>query len=304
MTNPVNRKILTGLLITGVVVLLPVLFYPWDNRYFPRSLLAFWDLGHVALFAGMVFSGLYFRQRLTQLPFVRRLVLAVAFALLAGGLIEVFQFYLGRDASLYDLSLDVLGAVLAISWYPKHDFYRYPASAVFRWFCTIVVMACLIPTARYLYDEYSARKEFPVLADFSTSLQTTRFGNNPGLELSDNSLRVYFTTEQYSGFGLRYFPRNWSGYREVVLEVYNPGEDVIRLTCRIHDLSHNEAYNDRYNRQFRLLPGEREIGIKLAEVMTAPKTRTMDMKHIGALGCFTTKLASPAVLIIQSIYLR
>lgn len=304
MTNPANRKILTGLFIASIFILLPLLFYPWDNRYFSRSLMAFWDLGHVGLFAGVVFTGLYYRQRLTQLSLVRRLVLAIAFALLAGGLIEAIQFYLGRDASFYDMSLDVLGAVLAVSWYPKHDFYRYPASAVLRWLCVGVVLACLIPTARYLYDEYSARQDFPVLADFDSPLQVTRFGGNTGLEWDDRSLRVYLTTGYYySGFALKYFPRDWTGYGEVVLDVQNPGEDIIKLTCRIHDLSHNEAYSDRYNRQFRLPPGEQEIRIDLADVRAAPKSRPMDMKHIGALGCFTTKLASPAVLIIQSIYL-
>lgn len=304
MTDPANRKTATRLLIISLVIFLPLLFYPWDNRYFPRSLKAFWDLGHVGLFAVIFFIVLCYRQRLTKLPLVSRFILAAGFALLAGGTIEIIQYYLGRDASFYDLSLDVLGAVLAVSWYPKLDFYRYPASAVFRWFCTIIAVACLIPTARYLYDEYSARQDFPVLADFSTSLQATRFGNNPGLELSDNSLRVYFTTEQYSGFGLRYFPRNWSGYREVVLEIYNPGEDAVELTCRIHDLSHNEAYNDRYNRQFHVPTGHQEIRIDLTEVENAPKTRRMNMDRIGALGCFTTNLSTPAVLIIQSIFLR
>jgi len=304
MKTDQNKKIVTVLAFVFAVMLLFLLFYPWDNRYYPRSLKAFWDIGHVGLFAVLVFIMLYYRQRFTKLPFVHRFVLAIGFALLAGGMIEIVQFYLGRDASFYDLSLDVLGAVLAISWYPKQDFYRYPASAILRWSCVIAVIACLIPTVRYLYDEHSTRQDFPVLADFSTPLQTTRFGDNPGLELFDNSLRVYFTTEQYSGFGLRFFPRNWSGYREVVLEMYNPGQDVIKLTCRIHDMSHNDAYDDRYNRQFRLSPGQQEIRIGLTEVETAPNTRSMNMNRIGALGCFTTNLSTPAVLIIQSVFLR
>jgi hypothetical protein len=48
-------------------------------------------------------------------------------------------------------------------------------------------------------------------------------------------------------------PRNWEGYNDLVINIYNPAKDALKITTKITDYQHdlsNQAYNDRYNKSF------------------------------------------------------
>ena len=282
-----------------------MLFIPWNDTYEPRSLKELWNFGHVLLFAFATVllsaSWQWFRDR----TFAGQIIILVILSLLVGMAIEVIQLHTGGDFSLHDVYLDVTGACLVPAIRPQC---RYRPAQYSLWLLRLVVILYLLvrafPVAISLEDEYQARRDFPVLAGFQSKLELGRFAGGSRRKLTDAGLQVDFSTKRYSGFSLKYFPGDWSGYHMLNIDIRNPGSENVYLTCRIHDEHHNQAYSDRYNRRFNITPGDQTIQIDLEQVRTAPSTRTMDMKKIGGLGCFTVSRAAPAQLIIRKIYLK
>lgn len=287
-----------------VAVGIPLLFVPWSNTYEPRSLKEIWNFGHVMLFAYATILLSAYWQWFRDRAFEMQIALLVMLALIIGLGIEFIQLHTGGDFSLYDVCLDVTGACLVPACKPQYSasFTRYSP-----WVVRLAVWSYLIfrayPLGISLVDEYQARRQFPVLAGFASRQELGRFGNSSRLNLTDQGLRVNFGTEHYSGFALKYFPDDWSGYHVLNIDIRNPGSDSVYLTCRIHDQHHDQSYADRYNRTFTVTPGEQTLAIDLVEVKASPRTRTMDMKNIGGLGCFTVSLSAPVNLIIRKIAL-
>ena len=302
--NPKLSEYFVAFCIAVVAAGVPLLFIPWNNTYEPRSLKEIWNFGHVILFAcSTVLLSAYwqwFRDRAFELQIAVLLVLV----LVLGMGIEIIQLHTGGDFSLKDVYLDAAGACLAAAIKPRCNGLLMKYSP---WLVLLVVLSYLLvrayPVGISLVDEYQARRQFPVLAGFDSGLELGRFGNSPRLKLTDHGLQVNFGTEQYSGFALKYFPGDWRGFHYLNIDIQNPGDDEVFLTCRIHDQHHNQAYDDRYNGRFRVIPGMQTIKIDLNAVRSAPRTRTMDMERIGGLGCFTVRLPAPRILIIRKIAL-
>jgi hypothetical protein len=114
-------------------------------------------------------------------------------------------------------------------------------------------------------------------------------------------------TSLYSGVALVYFPRDWRGYHFLSLEALNPSSEEIDITCRIHDLRHEEGeqrYEDRFNKAFRLRSGWNHFRVDLEEVARAPAGRTLDLGTIRAVGIFATRLSTPRTIFLDHIRLE
>jgi hypothetical protein len=160
-----------------------------------------------------------------------------------------------------------------------------------------------LPLVSSLLDESQARRDFPVLANFSSELQLGRFGSGDNIKITDQGLEISLTTDRYSGFSLNDFPRDWSGYKGVKLSLINHEPNNILFTCRIHDWGHHQDYEDRFNKLYTVLPGEFIIEINLEDVRNAPKGRNMDLTIIGGLICFTSDLVEPQTITLKEISL-
>jgi hypothetical protein len=115
------------------------------------------------------------------------------------------------------------------------------------------------------------------------------------------------STDQYSGVGLSYFPRNWTGYDYLIFSVYNPGKSELKLTCRVNDFQHiakSQSYGDRFNRTYDLHKGWNDIRIALKDIFTAAKSRMMDAECIQHFGIFATNLPEPCIIYLDHIYLN
>jgi hypothetical protein len=113
-------------------------------------------------------------------------------------------------------------------------------------------------------------------------------------------------TAEYSGVGLKYFPRDWQNYEALIFSVYNPASKPIKLTCRAHDRQHTEGtqlYSDRFNKSYVLDNGWNIIKINIEEIANAPKTRQMNISQIYNLGIFAVQLAEPRIIIIDDVRL-
>ncbi|MCG3169199.1 MAG: hypothetical protein CALGDGBN_00712 [Pseudomonadales bacterium] len=292
-----------------VAILAPLLFLGGPDFHSPRSFRLAWQLGHPLLFFGMV-AAVTAIPRLRGIPFLRLFALATALALVLGGAIELAQGLWGRERSLSDLRLDVIGAWAGAVWAGRGGSRtRQTLRAAVGWGSLLLLAAVDVrPLAVALVDEHQARRSFPLLSGFHTDLEVQRWRADGRMTLvpppdgeGGGALRVSLAPAVYSGFRMQYFPRDWRGYHALRLRVFT--EENQKLACRIHDVWHDQRHADRFNRSLVLVPGWNLVEIALAEVEAAPAGRTMDMSRIAEFGCFIVRPARPVVLQIAAVEL-
>ncbi|HEX9191865.1 MAG TPA: hypothetical protein VF847_07200, partial [Candidatus Deferrimicrobiaceae bacterium] len=219
------------------------------------------------------------------------------------------------DASAGDFLRDVVGGVFAMSWFsPSAKKLRDGGRRAARWLAAVLMSITIVPLVAALSDEAIARHQFPTLSDFETPLETSRWDGNARFSVDRSfarrgkgSLRVEMVPARYSGIFLVYFPGDWRGYRLLAMDVLNPSQEEIVVTCRIHDKLHEEGeqrHEDRFNRTFRLPPGWSDIRIDLGELTRAPAGREMDLGRIRAVGLFAADLQQDRTMYLDSVRLE
>lgn len=310
MTAGRGRELVWGWTV-AVAVGSVLLFWGGPGPLAPRSVGRLWDLGHVLLFYAAVRAALGASVWVRQLPPGRLWSGVLAVALVLGAATEAAQFLLGGDASWGDLSRDLLGAAAGLAFVDSSPPDRSRA-AVRAAVAALLVIAC-VPAAAALWDEAAARREFPVLSNFESTLELSRWEGSAGRSLGRSrsrtgrgALRIELGTGEYSGASLRYFPGDWRGYRALAFSVFNPGPGALTLGCRIHDLAHlrgDQPYSDRFNRGFVLGPGWTDVEIPLADVAAAPEGRALDLGQVEGLGLFVHRLAAPRTIHLDAVRL-
>lgn len=304
----------TFLLPALALIVLVFAFVGGPDYYSPRSFQLAWNLGHVVAFMLWACLCLLYFQSLARLSLVRQFALFALAAAIFGALIEIVQSQLGRQASWNDLLSDILGSLLAVSLLSAQR--RQIKTALRILIQTVLIMTVVVLHRGFfvaLLDDYYARRQFPVLADFSAPFELSRWGGDAAgqlLHIPGNrtvlALKVLLTTDLYSGVGLKHAPANWQGYSFLRLRLYNPAEDELLITCRIHDKQHtqgDQVYSDRFNRRIRLSPGWNTVQISLQDIIDAPASRKMDITRINGLGIFSTRLQQVRSLFISEIKL-
>jgi hypothetical protein len=114
-----------------------------------------------------------------------------------------------------------------------------------------------------------------------------------------SALKIQFTMKKYSGVYLKVFHGDWSTYRSLAMEFYNPDTLPLLVTLRISDQRHDRSdndYDDRFNRRLYLQPGWNPVRIPIREIQEMPIDRPMDMEQVRTLGVYTSYLTEPRVL--------
>lgn len=299
-------------LITLSLLALLFMFVGKASPYMLRSLHELWNVGHVlAFFLWTLLFLKQFGQTAYKRSLSRFFILCLAFVLIIGGSVELLQWLMGREASLHDMTNNLLGSLLALCLYAcSKEFLSKSLCISSVFILCIICLGINRYVLIYIADEVNAARQFPVLLDFTTSFERERVQGNADIKVIEHNnskkLHVRFGTEQYSGFAMQYFPRDWRQYSRLEINIVNPEEETLTLTCRIHDVMHsdgNEEYDDRYNQSFQLEQGLNQISIGLKEVEQAPAHRKMDLGSIGGLGCFTVKLQRPRDIYLLNISL-
>ena len=158
-----------------------------------------------------------------------------------------------------------------------------------------------------------AENQFPVLSDFETPFEIDRWAGDAEFVADrsmafhgKSSLKVQLNTSTYSGVGLKYFLRDWQGYRVIEFSIYNPSSEPLKMICRVHDRQHTrgpELYEDRFNRSYLLTKGWNPIAIDLEEIARAPKNRRMNMSQIQGISIFAVQLPQPRIIHLDYIRL-
>ena len=302
MTARTRKQCSIDLLVGLLSALLLLLMFTGGPGYYAgRVLKHLWNLGHVFAFFLWTWYLAHRWAWLKQKQPAHRIVLLIGVAFGAGLLVEGLQYGTARSADWQDIGRNMLGCMLAICW--TRSICRYLTPVVRRTgriLCLAWVLLALWPMGRSLVDIHMARRSFPILADFETSIELERWSGDARHERSREvhlsghyALQVTFGTETYSGVSLNMFPRDWRTYNALEIGIYNPDQNIISMTCRIHDRIHVQGpqlYADRFNRRYTLQPGWNRILVLLRDVQQAPAGRRMDLRSVMAVGLFASRL--------------
>ncbi|MEW5976205.1 MAG: hypothetical protein AB1898_10420 [Acidobacteriota bacterium] len=100
------------------------------------------------------------------------------------------------------------------------------------------------------------------------------------------SLRVKLYPSRYPGISPSFRIRNWSSYKTLHFDVFNPAPSTLTLYLRIDDAYSSPAYEDRYNGTLRLQPGLNRLSIALDTLETSGTKRTLDPLSIKRFALF------------------
>lgn len=275
-----------------------------------RSFKEAWNLGHVLFFA--VFTvAVDSHFRLCRRPILTKFFFLLVVVGLATGIEFLQTLSPDRESSLQDILLGLVGGVLVLLWKDSGRV-RNVRKNLLRSCWAGIIIICLLPLLLTLYDEFRAWRDFPVLADFESALELSRWENKEQItrvqapvKSGSFALKASLTTEKYSGISLRYFPENWGGVRALTFSVYNPGEEVI-LHYRVHDWKHmgkDQEYTNRFNGRTKLASGWNTITVPIEEIVNGPKDRQMDLAHIRGLVFFVVEQPYERVLYFDDVRL-
>jgi len=280
-----------------------------------RSFRYVWGMGHLFCFA--LWAYLYVDWRSDQ-SFIQQILGVTLLIFVLGGLTELIQSEIGREAAWQDLGNDIIGGLFGVA------FFSASRKSISTWQLKslqipilLMVFWSVLPVFKVLVDDVIALRQFPLLAGFETPLERSRWSGSAKRAVENNtyfsgksSLRVKLTTQRYSGIGLKDFPRDWGGYSAVSLQVFNPDQELLLLHFRIHDQYHsshdnihNNAYRDRFNTSFKLKTGWNHLQIPLSKVAHAPKDRLLDLAHVAGMGVFVGKLEKPRIIYLDEVKL-
>lgn len=301
-------------LVAVIGVLIVLLFVGGPDSQDRRLYQAFWDLGHVPLFALLTFVA-------CRLPVFARspvpglLVACTLLTLVAGFAIEWAQPLMGRSFEYADVLSDLLGSYIGLSLYlaMKPSLTLAGRSGLYV-LMVLLALVSLKPMAFALADEYVMREEFPILADFETPFELSRWENNLAqLQITheqarygEKSMRVDFTPGEYPDITLLDFPGNWRDFKSIRFSVFSTLPASIQMELKIYDDQHAASgykYADRFNRELIINPGWNDIEVRMEDVWEAPHERRMELENIAGLSLFIEQLEQPAVFYFDALRL-
>jgi len=170
--------------------------------------------------------------------------LLAGFALVAA--CELVQGYVGRHPRWQDALVDLAGAAAAAAWL------RRRGGGGRRWLLAALLLLLVLPwelrkvPGVWLGERLAARR-FPLLADFETRRELALWGENEdqgqlGLARVDSlhgrsALLIGSAGDVWPGIVMHGFPRDWSGYRELVFAARRREGTARRLQVRLADFA-------------------------------------------------------------------
>lgn len=280
---------------------------------------------HLPLFGVMALvlfalSSIVFRARFSKRSTHYWVAFGAAAVLAAGT--EFVQFFGPRDADLYDVTMDLLGAGAALAVLATFDrrlagtrIRRPRFRRVVRVSAALMLVLVFVPVLLWA-EAYRQRNErFPILSGFDTYWER-KFLENDDSELTltnppsgwnaPGGGRVGRWTVQggaYPSLGLREPCPDWRGYGSLRLGLYSIEDEPVRISITIRDVHHFREFTDRFTGRYVLQPGPTEIEIDLDDVRASPKTREMDMAAIAGVTIYSRKPANSFTVYLDDMRL-
>ena len=172
----------------------------------------------------------------------------------------------------------------------------------------IIIMASILCT----FSCHNNRPTSFVLADFESEADLDRVQwrcrtlfslSDKNVTTGSNSLKLVLYPSDYPGMAFELPMHNWSGYKMLSLDIYNPQEEVISLAMRIDDRKEYPSFDDRYNNSFLLKPGMNHLNIPLATMATSGTKRNLNLRNIHRFLIFMAQPQKKYILYIDHVHL-
>lgn len=287
-----------------VLLALPLLVI--DRPLDPDQELArgLWNLGHICFFALAVVA---LKRQLDMRNWPHWLAISIAVFVISV-IVEFLQYGAGRVRGWEDIERNLIGAWLAMFW-------LIPGSAQVwtgRLIATSLFLAQVSVVGQIALTEHRLSQSLPILSSLEKPYELQWWDgqverSTEHTRLGQYSLRVQYTDSSYSSAMLHTLPSDWTGYKNLRFEVYNPQLTPVSLNLRIQDYDYQQRgsrFNDRYNLAFIAEHGWNTLEIELADVRESPESRQMQMNRIAQLEVFTTNLSQPKVIYLDHFRLR
>ena len=279
-----------------------------DNRLIKEA----WQTGHFFLFACLFYI-------LAQLSWAKKqkVIHLFVYVILASwflGLVTEFvQYFIGRSFQLSDLYRDILGAIAGfvasqLSFQSSRE-KNALLLLLFLFLTALGLKQLLIVT----YDNAQVNKNAPVLSDFETPFELTRWLEmGTDIEISkdyfrngNHALKISFHPGKHPYATLREMQHDWRGYEHLHFSMYNPHTHDAKMLLKVHD---NESQRDaRNNRPFYqrvvLKPGWNDVSIDTLDIKTNRAHRQLEMNRIYSLSFIQPQTEQVRVFYVDNIYL-
>lgn len=296
------------------LLLLPFFFVAGPDYYSSDSYKYFWNFGHPLFFSLANFALLKILFSRSTLSIRIQCLVAIVFTATVGITTELIQAKFSRDPDLGDLSRNFLGLAIALFWFSPQ---RYSLAKYIRYSGQVICLLALcfmfwVVTGIYI-AEYERQQRLPILLNFEKVEDIEQVKSSNNIRISSEvvsegqkSLKVHLNTGRYSGLAIRKIPSDWSRYQYLALSLYNPLETPIKLTLRIDDITHSrnpKGYSDRFNRRIKLVQGWTHWSIPLADIASAPRTRSLNLNAISNIGLFSSRLSEARIIYLDNVRL-
>jgi len=116
------------------------------------------------------------------------------------------------------------------------------------------------------------------------------------------SLQLDLYPVHYPGFSPKLTKNDWSSYKALSFDIYNPQKDNITIAVRIDDRKYPE-YKARYNNKFVLKEGMNHLHIPFNSLITSGTVQKLDLKSISNFQIFMVDPKRKIVIYIDYIRL-
>lgn len=260
-----SELVLSAWVMAATVLLLVPLPLEAAIWRWPTLLTEVEDFGHPLMVAWLSHLGFMILRARRSRPSRAPWLLVTAFALGYGVVTELAQSFTGRDASVWDLTHDLIGAVFALLVHAGRE-----ASGLRRsgWFVLAAVTGVVIvtPLAKTIAAYVGRSMEMPVLWSKESWL-LQRF--------------AHWDSGAFPGLVMEEPVPDWRDWRTLEVRVRSRQPVPLHIVVRVHDRIHDQSSRDRYNGRFVLAPSLSTIlRIPVEQIRTAPVGRQMDMDAI------------------------
>ena len=119
------------------------------------------------------------------------------------------------------------------------------------------------------------------------------------------ALKLTLPPGQYPGINFREIERDWSGFRYLKMDVYNPREERVNLHIRIDDNKSGLEYANRFDIDFELKQGKTHISIPTDSIKrNIGHNHPLNLKRIKRMILFLANNAKPREIYIDYIRLE
>ncbi len=120
-------------------------------------------------------------------------------------------------------------------------------------------------------------------------------GQSSGAARSNHCLKAVYPKGEFPGLSAKNLPSDWSAFNTLVMDVYNPGDDVVSFGILVKDKPGGHGYANRYDGQFALRPGYNKFVFNVTGLKTNDGRRPMDLTQMMELAIFLVgpKQATP-----------